>query len=110
MTVDQVYEQHVRSLSLADQLRLAAHIVAKAAVTAETSPNQPAAILAPPDPADRERWSEWLESTLRAGGERLATEQREMKARGILDAEGRLTPGELPEDMRPGSTSSVATG
>jgi hypothetical protein len=74
MDIDQVYEQHVRSLSLADQLRLAAHIVAKAAVTAEASPIPPAVILAPPDPADRERWSEWMEAALRAGGERLAAE------------------------------------
>ena len=110
MDVDQVYEEHVRSLSPADQLRLAARIVANAAASAETSPIVPEAFTEPPDPTDRERWSEWLEATLRAGGERLAAEQREMQARGILDAEGRLTPGELPEDMRPGSTSSVATG
>ncbi len=110
MDVDQVYEAHVRTLSPADQLRLAARIVAEAAASAEASPIAPRALAEPPDPADRERWSEWLEATLRAGGERLAAEQREMKARGILDAEGRLTPGELPEDMRPGSTSSVATG
>lgn len=109
--VDRVYEEHVRSLSPADQLRLAARIVALAATSAsaEASPAPPAALVMP-DPEDRERWSAWLEAMLRAGGERLAAEQREMKARGILDEEGRLTPGELPEDMRPGSTTSVATG
>ncbi len=110
MDIAQIYEDHVRSLSPADQLRLVAFIAAKAAVSAEASPVPPEAFAEPPDPADRERWSEWLEATLRAGGERLAAEQREMQARGILDAEGRLTPGELPEDMRPGSTTSVATG
>ncbi len=110
MNVDQLYEQHVRSLSLADQLRLAARIIAKAAVTAEASPSPPAAILARPDPADTVRWAEWLDASMRAAGERIRATQREMQARGILDAEGRLTPGELPEDMRPGSKSSVATG
>jgi hypothetical protein len=110
MTVDQVYEQHVRSLSLADQLRLAAHIVAKAAVSAGASPNPPVAILARPDPADAVRWAEWLDASMRAAGERIRATQREAQARGILDAEGRPTPGELPEDMRPGSRTSVATG
>jgi hypothetical protein len=110
MDVDQVYEQHVRSLSLADQLRLAAHIVAKAAVTAEASPIPPVVVLPPPDPSDAARWSEWLEATGVAAGERIRATLREMQARGILDAEGQPTPGELPEDMRPGSTTSVATG
>jgi hypothetical protein len=109
MDVDQLYESHVRALSPADQLRLAARIEAEAAASAEASPIAPAALTGPPNPADRERWSEWVDATLRAGGERLAAEQREMRARGIA-AEGWLTPGELPEDMRPGSTSSVATG
>lgn len=109
MDVDQIYEEHVRSLSPADQLRLAARIVAKAAASAEASPIPPAAVLPPPDPADRVRWDEWLDASMRAAGERIRATEREMQARGILDAEGRLTPGELPEDMRPGSTSSLAT-
>ena len=110
MDVEQVYEEHVRSLSPADQLRLAAHIVARAAVRAEASPTTPAAFAPPPDPADTARWSEWLEASRIAAGERITATRREMQARGILDAEGRPTAGELPLDMRPGSTSSVATG
>jgi hypothetical protein len=110
MDVAQIYEDHVRALSPADQLRLVAYIAAKAAVSAEASPAPPAAILEPPDPSDAARWSEWLEATGVAAGERIHATLREMQARGILDAEGRLTPGELPEDMRPGSITSVATG
>lgn len=110
MDVDQVYEEHVRSLSPADQLRLVARIMAKTAVSAEATPIVPAAVLARPDPADTVRWAEWLEACRIAAGERITATMREMRARGILDAEGRLTPGELPEDMRPGSTTSVATG
>ena len=110
MDVDQVYEAHVRSLSPADQLRLAARILEKAAVSAEASPVPPVAVLARPDPADTVRWEEWLDASMGAAGERIRAAQREMQARGIVDAEGRLTPGELPEDMRPGSTTSVATG
>jgi hypothetical protein len=112
MDVDQIYEEHVRSLSPADQLRLAARIVAKAAVSADTSsvPPPPPSLLARPDPADTTGWADWLESTRISAGERLAATQREMQARGILDEECRLTEGELPEDMRPGSTTSVATG
>ena len=108
--VAKVYEEHVRSLSIADQLRLAAYIATKAAANAETSPISPAVVLPPPDPADPVQWAEWLDASMRAAGERIRATQREMQARGIVDAEGRLTPGELPEDMRPGSTSSVATG
>jgi hypothetical protein len=107
--VEQFYEEHVRSLSPADQLRLAARIIEKAAASAEVSPIVPETFPAVPDPTDTVRWEEWLEATLRAGGERLRATMREMQARGILDAEGRLTPGELPEDMRPGSTTSLAT-
>jgi hypothetical protein len=110
MDVDQIYEQHVRSLSLADQLRLAARIIAKAAASADASPVPPAVVMAPPDPSDTARWEEWLDATGIAAGERIRATMREMQARGILDAEGRLTPGELPADMRPGSTTSVATG
>ncbi|MEP7124226.1 MAG: hypothetical protein ABJE95_25085 [Byssovorax sp.] len=110
MDVDQVYEEHVRSLSLADQLRLAAHIVTKAAASAETSPIAPEVFAEPPDPADTARWAEWLEAARITAGERITATRREMQARGILDAEGRLTAGELPADMRPGSTTSVATG
>lgn len=110
MTVDQVYEEHVRSLSVADQLRLAAHIVTKAAASAEGSPSAPSILASRPDPSDRARWAEWLDASLKAAGDRIAATQREMQARGILDAEGRLTKGELPEDMRPGSTTSVSTG
>jgi hypothetical protein len=110
MDIAQIYEDHVRSLSPADQLRLVALIAAKVAVSAEASPAPPAAILGPPDPSDAARWSEWLEATGSAAGERIRATLREAQARGILDAEGRLTPGELPEDMRPGSTTSVATG
>lgn len=102
MDIEQIYEQHVRSHSLADQLRLAARILAEAAVSASTSSILPVAVLPPPDPADTVRWEEWLDVTKRAAGVRLRAEIREMQARGILDAEGRLTPGELPEDMRPG--------
>lgn len=110
MDVAQIYEDHVRSLSPADQLRLVAFIAAKAAARAEASPAPPAAILTRPDPADPVRWAEWLDASMRAAGERIRATLREAQARGILDAEGRLTPGELPEDMRPGSTTSVATG
>ena len=110
MDVDQVYEQQVRSLSLADQLRLAAHIVTRAAASAETTPSAPEVFEGPPDPADTARWEAWLEASRIAAGERIMAARREMQARGILDAEGRLTPGELPADMRPGSTASVATG
>ena len=42
--------------------------------------------------------------------ERIAAVRRELRARGILDAAGRLTPGPLPADMLSGSGSSVATG
>jgi len=110
MDVAQVYEDHVRSLSLADQLRLAARIIAKAAASAEASPIPPAVVLARPDPSDPVKWAAWLDASMRAAGERIRATQREAQARGILDAEGRPTPGELPEDMRPGSTTSVATG
>jgi len=111
MNVDQIYEDHVRSLSPADQLRLAARIVAKAAVSVETSSVPPPPVfLARPDPADTAGWVEWLEASRISAGERIAATMREMQARGILDAEGLLTPGELPEDMRPGSMTSLVTG
>jgi hypothetical protein len=111
MDVDQIYEEHIRSLPLADQLHLAARIVAKAAVNAEARSVPPSgAFLARPDPADTAGWAEWLEDSRISSGERIAATMREMQARGILDAEGRLTPGELPEDMRLGSMTSVATG
>ena len=70
MNVAKVYEDHVRSLSPADQLRLVAHIAAKAAVSAEASPAPPEAFAEPPDPSDAARWSEWLEATGIAAGER----------------------------------------
>lgn len=110
MDVAKIYDEHVRSLSVADQPRLVAHIAAKVAGSAETIPIPPAVVLPRPDPADPARWAEWLDASMHAAGERIRATQREMQARGIVDAEGRLTPGELPEDMRPGSTSSVATG
>jgi hypothetical protein len=50
--IEQVYEEHVRALSLADQLRLAALIVTKAAVRMETtSLVVPAVVVRPPDPS-----------------------------------------------------------
>ena len=111
MDVDQIYEEHIRSLTLADQLHLAARIVARAALNAEAkSIPPPGGFLVRPDPADTVGWAEWLEDSRITAGERIAATMREMQARGILDAEGRLTPGELPEDMRPGSMTSVATG
>jgi hypothetical protein len=110
MDADQVYEEHVRLLSPAEQLRLAARIVAKAAASADTSPAPPAVVPARPDPSDPVKWAAWLDASMRAAGERIRATQREAQARGILDADGRPTPGELPEDMRPGSTTSVATG
>jgi hypothetical protein len=109
MDVDRIYEEHVRSLPLADQLRLAACIVAKVRANAEAIPMPPVVIMRPPDPADSAQWSAWLDASMHAAGERIRATMREMQARGILDAEGRLTPGELPEDMRPGSTATLAS-
>ena len=70
MDVAKIYDEHVRSLSVADQLRLVAHIAAKVAGSAETSPIPPAVVLPPPDPADPVRWAEWLDASMRAAGER----------------------------------------
>ena len=63
-----------------------------------------------PSPDEPARWREWLEAMRVGAGERIAAARREMQAQGVLDAEGKLTPGDLPADMRPGSTSSVSTG
>lgn len=47
---------------------------------------------------------------LDAAGERIAEQQRELRARGIIDEAGKLAVSTLPADMQPGSKTSVTTG
>lgn len=98
----------VRSLSPNDKLRLIDELAKE--LLAERRAGELLAGVAPPDDADEPRWTEWLGTVLDGAAERIGAARRAMRSSGILDDEGRLTPGPLPADMRSGSESSVSTG
>jgi hypothetical protein len=52
---------------------------------------------------DRAEVDAFLEQVISAGMVRVHAEIAELQARGLMDSEGKLLPGELPDDMRPGS-------
>ena len=105
----------LRSLSAIDKLRLIDEL-AKELLAERQAAAVPAVhvsvptVQEPPEHTDSARWTGWLDSLLDAAAERIVATQREMQARGILDDAGRLATDALPEDMRPGSTTSVMTG
>ncbi len=54
-------------------------------------------------------WNQTMKRVKLRGEERFLAEQKRMQALGILDEAGRPTSRRLPEDMKRGSKSSLAT-
>lgn len=54
-------------------------------------------------------WNQTMKRVKLRGEERFLAEQKRMQALGILDEAGRPTSTRLPEDMKKGSKTSLAT-
>jgi len=52
---------------------------------------------------DPEEWAEFIRQDIERAGERIREAVKQLQDRGIIDAEGRLIPGDLPPDMAPDS-------
>jgi hypothetical protein len=55
------------------------------------------------DSSNQAELDAFFEQIIAAGMVRVRAEMADLKARGLMDDEGRLLPGDLPEDMREGS-------
>lgn len=62
--------------------------------------------LADIDPGDERQMKAWYEQQDVLAGERVRAAVADLKARGILDAQGRRINKELPPDMRDGSDTA----
>jgi hypothetical protein len=65
-------------------------------------------IWASADPDNPEEWLEFLQQQGERAGDRIRTELKRLQALGIIDADGNRLKKELPPDMRPGSTCTLA--
>jgi hypothetical protein len=52
---------------------------------------------------DRAEVDAFFDQIIEAGMVRVRAEMAELRAKGLMDDQGRLTPGELPSDMRESS-------
>ena len=50
---------------------------------------------------------QFLEALIKEGSERARQAVAELKAKGLIDADGKRVSNELPEDMRPDSPTDV---
>lgn len=65
--------------------------------------------LADIDPDDERQMDAWDEQEETLADARVRTAVADLKARGILDAQGRRRSKDLPPDMRDGSTTDLTT-
>ena len=61
------------------------------------------------DPRDESEWRAWVGRVQARGAHVLAREIERMRAAGLADEKGPLPLTSLPEDMDPGSDTSVET-
>lgn len=65
--------------------------------------------LADIDPGDERQMKAWYEQQDALAGERVRAAVANLKARGILDAQGRRINKDLPPDMRDDSNTDLTT-
>lgn len=70
---------------------------------------EPDVSIASVDFRDPSSVGEWRSRLQARAGQRVAEAMARFRALGLVDDEGRIVERDLPEDMRPGSKTSVAT-
>jgi hypothetical protein len=63
-----------------------------------------------PDPGDAVAWEHYIRQMQAAAEDHVHEEVARLKQANILDADGRVLPEMLPQDMAPGSDTSTSTG
>lgn len=71
--------------------------------------DEPDASIATVDFDDESSVDAWRARLTERAGQRVADAMARFRALGLVDAQGRIVERELPEDMRAGSKTSVAT-
>ncbi len=58
-------------------------------------------------PEGEQQWQQWLQTQAQA---RIQIVREQLKAHGLADENGWTLPKEMPDDMKPESATSTATG